>query len=374
MFLIHDLGGGGAERVLVNLVNHMDQDRYNITVQTVFRGGVNEKLLHDNITYRCSNAKAIRGSSFVYKFFPAKILYKRFIGNQHYDLMIAYRSGIPTKIISGCSDKHVGKLTWIHYGATRYTMYLMPWLIKKNALKAYSDFDRAVAVAQTAAESFKEYTGIQTVEVLYNTNDTERIHQLMDSDLNDYARMNDPNTAHLVAVGRLMPQKGFERLINITSEIKKKGYHFDLTIVGEGPDREILEKQIKEFGLEGTVYLPGFTDNPYSYMRHADLLVCSSYGEGLSTVITEALIVGTPVISTDVSGAKEVLGFHNEFGVVTENSEEGLYNGICKLLDDPQLLAQYKIKAQERGTQFSTTQTVDEAQHLFDTVIAERAK
>ena len=373
LFLIHDLGGGGAERVLVNLVNHMDQERYDITVQTVFRGGVNAKLLHENITYRCSKAKSIPGSSFVYKFFPARILYKQFIGNKYYDLMIAYRSGIPSKIISGCPDENVGKLTWIHYGDSRHSLYFMPWMLKKSAFKAYSKFDRVVAVAQTAAKSFSEYTGIQTVEVVYNTNDSERIRQLMDLDINDCVQMYETSITHLVAVGRLMPQKGFDRLISIISDLRKNDYNIDLTIVGEGVERERLEQQVKDLGLDGIVRLPGFTDNPYSYMKHADLLVCSSREEGLSTVITEALIIGTPVVSTDVSGAKEVLGFHNEFGIVTGNSEEQLRQGICKLLDNSQLLAHYKMKAQERGTQFSTAQTVDEAQKLFDAIIAKKS-
>lgn len=372
LFLIHDLGGGGAERVLVNLVNHMDQERYDITVQTVFRGGVNEKLLNKNITYRCSEAKSIRGSSFVYKFFPARFLYKRFFGDQHYDLLIAYRSGITTKIISGCADEHAGKLTWIHHGDSRHSLYFMPWFFKKSAFKAYANFDRVVAVAQTAAKSFSEYTGIQTVEVVYNTNDSERIHQLMNAELNDYVQINDFHKTHLIAVGRLIPVKGFDRLISIVNELKKNDYNIDLTIIGEGAERERLEQQIKELELEGIVSLPGFTDNPYSYMKNADLLVCASLEEGLSTVITEALITGTPVVSTDVSGAKEVLGFHNEFGIVTENGKEQLYQGIRMLLDDSQLLSHYKIKAKERGAQFSTAQTVEEAQRLFDAVIDKR--
>ena len=370
LFLIQDLGGGGAERVLVNLVNHMDQECYDITVQTVFRGGVNAKLLNENITYRCSKAKSIPGSSFVYKFIPARVLYKRFVGNEHYDLMIAFRSGIPTKILCGCPDEYVGKLTWVHYGNSRHSLYFMPWLFKRNAFKAYANFDRIVAVSQIAAESFTEYTGIQTVEVVYNTNDSERIHRLMDLEPNDCLQMDEPHSTHLVAVGRLMPQKGFSRLIRIVSKLKIKNYDIDLMILGEGVEREKLEQQIIDLGLDGVVRLLGFKDNPYSYMKHADLLVCSSLEEGLSTVITEALITGTPVISTDVSGAKEVLGFHNEYGIVTGNSEEELYQGICKLLDDRQLLDHYKAKAQERGSQFSMSQTVEEAQKLFDEILA----
>ena len=93
-------------------------------------------------------------------------------------------------------------------------------------------------------------------------------------------------------------------------------------------------------------------------MSKCDLFVCASFAEGFSTAATEALIVGTPVCTVEVSGMKEMLGENNEWGVVTENSEESLYQGIKQLLDHPALLAHYKQKATERGRMFSTENTV----------------
>ena len=91
------------------------------------------------------------------------------------------------------------------------------------------------------------------------------------------------------------------------------------------------------------------------------------HGRGFSTAATEALIVGTPVCTVDVSGMKEMLGENNEYGIVTENGEEALYQGTKKLLDAPELLAYYKQKAAERGRAFRTEETVHAVeQMLFD--------
>ena len=89
--------------------------------------------------------------------------------------------------------------------------------------------------------------------------------------------------------------------------------------------------------------------------------------EGFSTAATEALIVGTPVITTEVSGMREMLG-NDEYGVITANDEEALYLGIKRLLEDPELLAHYREKAVERGRDFSMENTVKAVEDLLLTL------
>ena len=95
------------------------------------------------------------------------------------------------------------------------------------------------------------------------------------------------------------------------------------------------------------------------------MFVCASFAEGFSTAATEALIVGTPVCTVEVSGMKEMLGENNEWGIVTENDEDELYRDIKRLMDDPELLARYKEKAAERGTTFSTERTVQAVEDML---------
>ena len=82
--------------------------------------------------------------------------------------------------------------------------------------------------------------------------------------------------------------------------------------------------------------------------------------------MTEALIVGTPVVSTNCSGAKELLGDNNEYGIVVENSEDGIYEGMKQMLSDPELLAHYKTQAKLRGSFFSRTATVRAVEEMLD--------
>ena len=117
--------------------------------------------------------------------------------------------------------------------------------------------------------------------------------------------------------------------------------------------------------MTDSVTFLGYQTNPYKYVAKCDLFVCASHSEGFSTAATEALIVGTPVVTTLVSGMKELLGKHNEWGIVTENDEESLYQGIKRVLDDPKLLAHYKEKAAQRGKMFSTENTVSAVEEML---------
>ena len=125
---------------------------------------------------------------------------------------------------------------------------------------------------------------------------------------------------------------------------------------------------MKANGLEETFIFLGYHTNPYKYVSKCDLYVCSSISEGFSTAATEALIVGTPVCTVEVSGMKEMLGEHNEYGVVTDNNEEALYEGVKSLLKNPEQLAYYKKQAQIRGKYFSTENTVRAVEEMLNRV------
>ena len=138
-----------------------------------------------------------------------------------------------------------------------------------------------------------------------------------------------------------------------------------LYVLGDGPLKSGLEQYVDENDLNKTVRFLGYQTNPYRFVSKCDLFICPSLAEGFSTATAEALILGVPVCSTEVSGAKELLGLHNEYGLVAENTDEALYEGVKKLLDDPDLLAYYKEKAKERGKKFSTQETVKAVEEML---------
>ena len=103
LFLIHDLAHGGAEKVLVNLVNNMDRTRFDVTVIALFGGGVNEQFLSKDVRLITCHKKPFRGNSHIMKLFTPKQLY-RFYVKEHYDIVVSYLEGPPARIASGCDD------------------------------------------------------------------------------------------------------------------------------------------------------------------------------------------------------------------------------------------------------------------------------
>ena len=150
----------------------------------------------------------------------------------------------------------------------------------------------------------------------------------------------------------LSPVKAFDRLVRIVSKLRRKAYEVELWIAGEGEERLKLEALIKAMDLEPHVKLLGFQQNPYKYMAHCDLFVCSSLSEGYSTAVTEALILGLPVVTTNCSGMHELLD-KGPCGIIAENNEEALHEAIASILDNPGKLAGLAEKAKERSRDFS---------------------
>ena len=178
----------------------------------------------------------------------------------------------------------------------------------------------------------------------------------------------DKNTINICSVGKIIEKKGYYRLAQIHKKLIDEGLKHNIYVIGIGEDEDRIRKYLKDNKLEDTYHLIGFRDNPYKYVAKCDLFVCSSYREGFSTAVTESLVVGTPVVSTLCSGAQELLGYNNEYGLIVENSEEGIYKGLKKLLEDKELLEYYKKKAAERGSFFSKEKTVAAVEKMLDEI------
>lgn len=363
LFLIHDLGQGGAEKVLVNLVNNMDHTKFDITVMTLFDCGENRQFLHPNIKYKTWCRKMIPGNSHLMKLFSSEQLHKMII-KEHYDVEIAYLEGPCARVISGCSDPCTKKLAWIHIEQHSTEQAAVSFRSITEAKRCYQKFERIICVSQTVKQDFLQALQITVPhEVLYNTNESDKIIRLSQEAVEPDKMPADK--IKLVGVGKLLKNKGFDRVMKIIKQLKELGYPICFYVLGEGPERNNLQKYIRQNQLEDSIALLGYQLNPYKYVAKCDLFVCASYAEGFSTAATEALIVGTPVCTVEVSGMKEMLGENNEYGLVVENDEKALYQGIKKLLDDPELLRHYKEKAIDRGKLFSTAKTVQAVQDML---------
>ena len=360
LFFIHDLGPGGAEKVLVNLVNNMDPEQYNITVMTLVDGGVNRQFLKPHIRYLTCFQKLPRGHTQLMKLWSARQLHKQFI-KEKYDIELAYLEGPAARVISGCPHQDTKLVSWIHCTPTEENLRI-GFRSLHEARKTYEKFDNVVCVSSAVERLLRQnIPSLERTQVLFNTNDSNKILKQASEPAEDW----NPEGLRLVTVGKIIPVKAFDRLIRIHARLRQEGYAICTSILGVGSQRAEMEALCQKLNVADTVCFLGYQTNPYKYIANSDLYVCSSLSEGFSTAATEALIAGTPVCTVEVSGMKEMLGENNEYGVVTENDEEALYQGIKRLLDDPALLEHYKEQAQLRGKDFSTENTVKAVEEML---------
>lgn len=367
LFVIPNLAHGGAERVLVNLANNLDCCKYDITVQTLFDIGVNRQYLQPHVHYIPGAKKQFRGNTIFMKLFSPERLYRSIVkGN--YDILVSYLEGSTSRILAGCHDPNVKKVAWVHIELPTPKQAAIGFRSPKEALRLYDTYDRLVAVASSVRRVFLESLPVHTpVDVLYNTNETEKILSLAEEDPDD--SMFPIDGIRICSVAKLVASKGYDRLLNVHKRLLDEGFSHSIYLIGIGEDQKKLEAQARALGIEGSFHMIGFRDNPYQYVSRCDLYVCSSRREGFSTAVTEALIVGTPVVSTDCSGAKELLGENNEYGLVVENSTEGIYEGMKKLLKNPELLKHYKKQAKIRGGYFSREKTVKAVEEMLEELV-----
>lgn len=366
LFMIPTLDHGGAEKVLVNLVNNMDETKFNITVLTLFGGGVNRQFLKPHIKNSYCIKKIFPGNTKVFNLFSPKTLYKHFV-KEHYDIIVSYLEGPTARIVSGCTDKDTKLVSWIHCRMENEAAASVGFRNFEEAKTCYNKFDYTACVSKWVKDYFTyTFKFEKPIGVLYNTVETDEIIEKSNEAIDDITFSGD--CFNICSVGKITQVKGFDRLAKIHKRLLGDGIKNHIYIFGIGEDKAKLEAYLSENNLQSTFTFMGYNTNPYKYVKNCDLYVCSSHSEGFSTSVTESLIVGTPVVTTLCSGMQEMLGENNEYGIVTENNEDALYEGVKRILTEEGLLEYYAKQAQERGKFFNTKNTTIAVEKLLNSL------
>ena len=368
LFFIETLGGGGAEKVLCDLVNHMDQSRFDITVQTLWPTEGSKKLAK-GIRYRSVYAADNRLNHYLMRLESALGLTYRLHMRDDYDIEVAYLECGTTKILSSSTNTRAAKIAWVHCDLAVKMADVLDSFVKKAAPQ-YRKYDRVVCVSEDTLRSYTDLFGnIPPASVLHNTVDDLMIKERAEQPLPQNVVK---RRTTVVTLGRLTDQKGYDRLLKVHRQLTQEGLEYDLWILGEGEDRTKLEAFVEENQLRDSVFFGGFQNNPYPFIKAADLLVCSSRYEGFSTFVTEGLILGKPIVTTACTGMRELLG-DSEYGLIVENSTEGLLEGMKRCLSDPEIRSHYSLKAKERGKAFSAKELTQQAERLLEEVYSEQS-
>lgn len=366
LFLINTLGGGGAEKVLVDLVNLLPKERYDVSIMSILPG-VHDNSVASNIKHRvilgtCNSLVRVLGMKIFCKLFPYKFFSFFFIKGK-YDIIISYLEGFPTRVVAASSTK-AKKVAFVHCDISVNNYWLKIYRSIEECRNEYASFDRVCFVSEKSKNSFLERIGeLKNTQVLHNVINPFEILKLSNAPLNEKYQTKG---LKLISVGRLVEPKSYDRLLNVVSLLNKENFNFELWILGEGPLRKDLEYQIEDQNLFN-VKLLGFKNNPYKYMASADLYVCSSLTEGYSTTITEAIVLGLPVLTTQCAGMTELL-LNGRYGDIVPNSLEGLYTGLKKVLTNKSHLIELKSLVQERSLHLRSNDFLSEYNNLFNSL------
>lgn len=358
LFIYGQLNGGGAERVLLDILNNIDYSRHEVDLCQIVGGGtlIDEIPKEVNIIqlwskYSWSYSLAVRLSLWagLNCIFTRKLQKKI---NKTYDLEISFLEGYPLKI-HAMMKTVARKVTWVHCDLDKFR-YEATQFRKGEELAAYNKMDTVACVSHDTLEAFnRRFPECRSHKaVIYNPVDVEKILKL--STLSDPPK---PSCFTIVTVGRLTLQKRPDRIVRMARKMKNEGLDVQFQWIGDGELRNDFQEQCRKSGVENMVHILGFKRNPFPYIKQADMMFCCSEAEGFCLVICEAMCLGVPVVSTRTSGPVEIIG-DNEYGLLCGHNDDEMFTAIKRMMEDVQLRKHYVQKGRNRVKDFAVDKII----------------
>ena len=349
---------GGIESALVNLLNRINYDKFNVTLLITYNYtdmahripkecnliiADRDKLISFKKPYKYSrlfhllekpqNASGFR--LFIWKVLcllfkaPEAHLYAKYVKeqmkNQKFDTAIIYSDVVAETAVKGIkADKFI---MFYHHGAMR-KVYHDKYGYKKS--------NKIIAVSHSQAEALRDFRH-QYKNKIIAINNIIDVDDIKERSKESIGIEYPADKFNIVSCGRLSPEKGMDLAIEACKILVDKGYtNFKWWVVGGGPIEKDLAEQIKQYGVENHIQLLGMQSNPYPFIANADLLVQPSRFEGHSVAIMEAKILETPIIATKAAAKEQIQ--HRTNGVLCDTTAESIANAIEKVLNDKGLL------------------------------------
>ena len=358
LFVVDNLVMGGITKVITNLLVNLEPEKYNIDLLVLhYYEDMNVKIpeyvniIEGNKFFSSVDVsiKRIMKEKNVSEFFKKLALVislksgkirnkiveaRKNILTKKYDTEIAFSDGFSHIFVANGDTPN--KIAWMHTDISVQNDSKRYYNLVKESLKK---MNMSVCVSDRVREVYKSYYDLDDdkIQTIHNIIDVDEIKNKGNEKIDiEFSK----DVINLISVGRLESQKNYERFINVHKRLIDDGYKINSYLIGDGLEKEKLENAIKEQNIEDTFFMLGRKDNPFPYVKKADLFILSSILEGLPTVLYESIILGVPCVSTEVAGAREIL--KDKYGLITKNDDEALYCGIKKVLDDKKLLDTYK--------------------------------
>lgn len=381
LFVINTMGRAGAENCLMTMLKYMDKETYEISLFSVINRGemftkvpsgvriLNEHPCARSVLDREAKRDLTRmilknGILGGYFFRDARYLWEMLSWQKKqgklqfknlfwklcaqsappleetYDLAVAYIQGAATYYVMD-RVRAKKKIAFLH------NEFLPSGYCPKLERSYYERADRIYCVSESIRAHFADiYPDMaKKTEVFYNLLDADAIRQKAREDTGVFPALSQSgNEIRLLTVARLAFLKGLDLAVPALDRLKKKGYPVTWYVVGDGPERQKLLRLIAQYGLEDSFLLLGAKENPYPYMASCDIYVQPSRYEGCCTAISEAVILGRPVIAADCDGNREQLGRYGT-GILVSPDPDGIAEGIQRFCEDRGLLKQMAEQA-----------------------------
>lgn len=364
LFVIYTFSlGGGAERVLSDLVGNLDREEYEIDILPYADYGVKQESLPEGVTLLPSivdmqtAGKAKKAVTyFLAHFFPC-VLRKRHI-RKKYDVEVSFNYQIPSFLVK--ASKGTKAVMWNHGVMDNLKTDKLGFLLQKRSFKRAT---KIIAIAEDTKDSivrlFPEFS--HKVDVVYNGIHTERILESADE-----ASPITLNTPSVVFVGRLEDAKQPLAVLEAVKLLKDRNKTVSAYFLGQGELKEELNDKIREWGLEDTAFLLGYQRNPYPLFRQCDAVCLLSKAEGFPTVFAEGMTLGKPFISTPVGGVRE-MSDNGNCGVIVNTPAE-CAEAIEAIVLDQAVNAQMGENCRKHIANFSMERQKVRLQELFETI------
>lgn len=339
------LGQGGADRVTIILLKHLDRSCFAPTLVLLKTSGEFVDDAPSDVPLLALNSRNI-----VTAIPPLTQLLSR----QQPDITFSTSSGTNiTLVIAHRLSRSRARLVLserniLFHGGRSAKRRLVVWLKKR----LYGRADAIIALSQGVKDDLIAELGLapNKITVAYSPIDIGDIQSRMKEEIaHPWFKETIPL---IVAAGRFVREKDFATLISAFA-LARKARPLRLVLLGEGPLKAELEGQTRALGIEQDVWFPGFDKNPFKYMARASVFVVSSQHEGLCTVLIQAMACGAPVISTDYQvGAREIIDCGRDGWIVPVADPDMMSRKILELLDQPETRTAFSMNARQSARRF----------------------
>lgn len=361
LLVVPSLVGGGAERLVALLLQHLDRERFE--PRLVLFDGRCDYAIADDVSVTCLNKKGW--------YDLPRIIWRlaRVYENDEPDVVLSfmdYTNVVAVVARKVCRVRTSVLLSEVNHASTdvgeslrsRPLKWVIPWV--------YPGSDGVVAISQGVAEDLVANFRVsrQMVTVIYGSVDIDDV-LTQAQDKVDHPWFAPKERPIIAILARLVARKGHSNLIRAFAQVVAK-HPCRLVILGQGEERGALERLARELGVERDVAFLGFKQNPFKYIAQSDIFVLSSLWAGFELVIPEAMTCGVPVISTRCpSGPEEIITDGVNGLLVPVGDEKAMAEAMLRLLRDDELRGGLAEAGRRRAEDFDVRETVRRYEELF---------